>query len=87
MGDAKRGQRQGGVAHANGVIKIHLAPQQIAVALRLEFADELKTPEIEFKVIELEQHLSQLHPEVATLFVKPQSSAGFQDALLRRFGK
>jgi cation diffusion facilitator family transporter len=76
-----------GIAHANGVITIHLAPQQIVVALSLEFADELKTPEIEIKVIELENHLRHLHPEVATLFVKPQSSAGFQEAVLRRFGK
>ena len=76
-----------GVAHANGVITIHLAPQQIVVALSLEFADELKTPEIEVKVIELERRLRQLHPEVATLFVKPQSSLGFNVAVLRRFGK
>src|SRR4029077_6772797 len=32
-----------GVAHANGVITIHLAPEQIVVALSLEFADELRT--------------------------------------------
>jgi hypothetical protein len=28
-----------------------------------------------------------LHPEVVTLFVKPQSSLGFDVAVLRRFGK
>jgi len=75
-----------GIAHANGVITIHLAPRQIVVALSLEFADELKTPEIELKVIELERRLRDLHPEVATLFVKPQSSIGFEVASLRRFG-
>lgn len=33
-----------GVAQANGVLTIHLAPQQILVALSLEFADGLRTP-------------------------------------------
>ncbi|MEO7026781.1 MAG: cation diffusion facilitator family transporter, partial [Caulobacteraceae bacterium] len=33
-----------GVTHANGVLTVHLAPQEILVALSLEFADELKTP-------------------------------------------
>jgi len=76
-----------GVAHANGVITVHLAPRQIVVALSLEFADELNTPQIELKVIELERRLRLLYPSVATLFVKPQSSIGFEVASLRRFGR
>jgi cation diffusion facilitator family transporter len=75
-----------GVAHANGIITVHLAPQQIVVALSLEFADELRTPEIEVKVIELERRLRHLHPAIIALFVKPQSSSGFKDAIMRRFG-
>src|SRR5476649_892240 len=39
-----------GVAHANGVLTVHLAPHQIMAALSLEFADELRTSEIEAKV-------------------------------------
>jgi cation diffusion facilitator family transporter len=75
-----------GVAHANGIITVHLAPQQIVVALSLEFADELRTPDIEVKVIELERRLRHLHPAVIALFVKPQSSSAFKDAVVRRFG-
>jgi cation diffusion facilitator family transporter len=75
-----------GVAHANGVLTVHLAPQQIVIALSLEFADELRTPEIEAKVIELEQRVRLLHPEVVALFVKPQSRAGFNETARRRFG-
>jgi cation diffusion facilitator family transporter len=73
-----------GVAHANGVLTVHLAPQQIAVALSLEFADELLTPDIEVKVQNLERLLRNLHPEVIVVFVKPQSSAGYRDTLERR---
>ena len=75
-----------GVAHANGIITVHLAPEQILVALSLEFADELKTPEIELKIAELERRVRHLHPTVIAPFVKPQSSGGFKDAVGRRYG-
>ena len=64
-----------GVAHANGIITVHLAPEQILVALSLEFADELKTPEIELKIAELERRVRHLHPTVIALFVKPHRAA------------
>jgi cation diffusion facilitator family transporter len=76
-----------GVAQANGVLTIHLAPQQILVALSLEFADELRTPEIEAKVIELERRVRLMHPGVVALFVKPQSPGGFKETNERRYGK
>ena len=76
-----------GVNHANGVLTVHLAPQEILVALSLEFADELRTPEIEAKVIELERCVRLSHPEVVAVFVKPQSPEGFRESAARRFGK
>ena len=75
-----------GVDHANGVLTIHLAPQQIAVALSLEFADELRTSDIEVRVIELERRLRHAHPAVIALFVKPQSPSGYRDAVAKRQG-
>jgi len=74
-----------GVAHANGVITVHLGPEHIVVALSLEFADELRTPDIEVKVIELERRLRHLHPAVIAVFVKPQSSSGYKDAIATSF--
>jgi len=76
-----------GVNHANGVLTVHLAPQEILVALSLEFSDELRTPEIEAKVIELERCVRLSHPEVVAVFVKPQSPEGFRESAARRFGK
>ena len=75
-----------GVAHVNGVLTIHLAPQQILVGLSLEFADELRTPEIEARVVELERLVRLMHPAVIALFVKPQSAGGFVDTAERRHG-
>jgi cation diffusion facilitator family transporter len=75
-----------GVAHANGIITVHLAPDQILVALSLEFADDLRTTDIEAKIIELEKRVSHLHPTVVALFVKPQSSSRYKDGIQRRQG-
>jgi cation diffusion facilitator family transporter len=76
-----------GVTHANGILTVHLAPQEILVALSLEFADELKTPDIEAKVIELERCVRLSHPQVVAVFVKPQSPEGFRETAARRFGE
>jgi cation diffusion facilitator family transporter len=75
-----------GVAYANGVLTVHLAPQQIVVALSLEFADELRTSEIEAKVAELERRIRLKHPAVIALFVKPQSPEGYKETIERRYG-
>jgi cation diffusion facilitator family transporter len=75
-----------GVTHANGILTVHLAPKEILVALSLEFADELRTPDIEAKVVELERCVRLSHPEVVAVFVKPQSPEGFKATATRRFG-
>jgi cation diffusion facilitator family transporter len=77
-------ERIPGVSHANGILAVHLAPQQILVALSLEFSDELRTPDIESKIVELEKHVRQSHPDVIALFIKPQSPAGYRDSIARR---
>jgi cation diffusion facilitator family transporter len=68
-----------GVVHANEAITVHLAPQQILVALSVEFADELRSPDIEARVIELEQRVRASHPAVVVLFIKPQTSHHFKE--------
>jgi cation diffusion facilitator family transporter len=75
-----------GIKHAKGILTVHLAPRQIVIALSLQFANNLKTREIEAKVAELERLVCQSHPEIVRLFVKPQSSAGFKEAVRRRSG-
>jgi cation diffusion facilitator family transporter len=63
----------------NGLFTVQLAPDQVVVALSLEFADDLHTPEIESAVIEIEKRLRTAHPEVVTVFVKPQTNRTYQD--------
>jgi cation diffusion facilitator family transporter len=62
-----------GVDSASAALTVHLAPDQIVVALSLEFDDALKTPDIEKLVITLEKLIREQHPEVVSLFIKPQT--------------
>jgi cation diffusion facilitator family transporter len=63
------------VHRANGVITVHLAPEQVLVALSAEFHDRLTAPEIERGVETLEQRLRAAYPQIVALFVKPQTAA------------
>jgi cation diffusion facilitator family transporter len=67
-----------GLVGANGILTIHLAPDQIVVALSLEFDDALRTPDIEAAVARLEQRVRDAFPQVVALFVKPQTRGGFE---------
>ncbi len=74
-------ENQSGIEGANGVVATHLAPDQVVVALSLEFADELRTSDIEKEVQELEARIREKQSEVIALFVKPQNRKGLKDAV------
>ncbi len=74
-------------SRANGVLTVQLAPDQILAALSLEFADDLRAPQIEEAVIEIERKIRAAHPEVVTLFIKPQTARTFSETFRRRFGE
>jgi divalent metal cation (Fe/Co/Zn/Cd) transporter len=60
------------VEKVNDLVTVHLAPDQVVAALSLEFKDALTTPQIESAVTGIEQHIRATHPEVVSVFVKPQ---------------
>jgi len=66
------------VERANGVLTIHLAPQQVVAAISAEFADDLTTPDIEACIARIETTVNASHPEVTTLFVKPQNAGTYR---------
>jgi cation diffusion facilitator family transporter len=69
-----------GIDGTNGIIALQLGPTQVVVALSVEFADELRTPEIESVVERLEQRVRDRIPDVVALFVKPQTCGRFLQA-------
>jgi cation diffusion facilitator family transporter len=66
------------IEQANGVLTVHLGPQQVVAALSAEFARDLTTPEIEACVTRIETGVKAQHPEITTLFVKPQSAGTYR---------
>ena len=70
--------QQPGIARANGVVTTHLGPYQIVAAVSAEFEDTCTAPEIEDTVNKLESALKAAHPEISTVFVKPQTKATWE---------
>jgi cation diffusion facilitator family transporter len=77
--------RNPAVRRVNGLLTAQLAPDQILVALSLEFSDDLRVPELEERVIEIEHSIRARHGEVTALFVKPQTPKTFSAARRDRF--
>ncbi|WP_376984928.1 cation diffusion facilitator family transporter [Bosea sp. R86505] len=77
---------ESGVAGANGLLSVQLAPDQVLVALSIEFGDAMCSSQIEDQVVEMERKIRASHPEVVALFIKPQTAKGFATARRARFG-
>jgi cation diffusion facilitator family transporter len=75
------------LSHANGVLTVQLAPDQVLAGLSLQFPPDLKATQIEDSVIVIEQRIRASHPEVVTLFIKPQTGVSWKEAIRRRFGE
>jgi cation diffusion facilitator family transporter len=69
-----------GIERVNGLFTTHLGPHQIVAALSLEFRDELNVQAVEAAVGRIEDEIRKTHPEIVTLFVKPQTPAGYNRA-------
>jgi len=63
-----------GVRCANGVLTVQMGPSQVVAALSAEFEDALTTPEIEACINRIEKQAKVAHPEIISLFVKPQTA-------------
>ncbi|MFZ6182715.1 cation diffusion facilitator family transporter [Nannocystis pusilla] len=74
------------VRAANGALTSQLAPDQIFVALSLEFEDDLRVPVVEDAVATIEAKVRAAHPEVTALFIKPETPKAFAQAHDRLFG-
>ncbi|MGX7876110.1 cation diffusion facilitator family transporter [Mesorhizobium sp. ORM6] len=71
-------QRDPAVQRANGVLTVHMGPEEIVAGLSIEFEDHLAAPEIEACVERIEARLKEEIPEVTRLFVKPQTSGTWE---------
>ncbi|HET7849769.1 MAG TPA: cation diffusion facilitator family transporter [Pseudolabrys sp.] len=79
-------RRTPGIERGQIVFTVHLSPDQVIVALSLEFRDDLTAPDIEKTTAALERAIHEALPEVIAIFVKPQAGAPKPPAVLRRGG-
>ena len=63
------------VATIGRLVTVHLAPDQIVVALDVSFKDDLLASQIEMDIASLNDQLRTKHPEVVAVFVNPKRTA------------
>jgi cation diffusion facilitator family transporter len=71
-------QQDPAVQRANGILSVHIGPEDIVAGLSIEFEDHLTAPEIEACIERLERRLKVEMPEIANLFVKPQTTGTWE---------
>jgi cation diffusion facilitator family transporter len=79
-------RKTSGIERAQVVFTVHLSPEQVVVALNLEFRDELTAPDIERVTRELEGAVHEAHPQVIAIFVKPQTMPASSPSGFGRMG-
>lgn len=62
-----------GVHAPNEILTMHFGPQDVLVAMSLDFEDTLPSKDIETAVTNIEKKIKQVHPEVTRVFVEAQS--------------
>ncbi len=75
-----------GIHGVNGIITSQMSPDEIVAAMSVEFEPDLRVPDVERIVAELEAQVRQKHPDVLKLFVKPQKCADFREAYQQTTG-
>ncbi|RUU59380.1 cation diffusion facilitator family transporter [Mesorhizobium sp. M2C.T.Ca.TU.002.02.1.1] len=71
-------QEDPAVQRANGILSVHIGPEEIVAGLSIEFEDHLTAPEIEACVERLEARLKKEMPQISKLFVKPQATGTWE---------
>jgi cation diffusion facilitator family transporter len=62
-----------GILRPNEILTMHFGPQDVLVALSLDFADGLSAVDVERTVTSIERQIKAAHPEVTRVFVEAQS--------------
>ena len=75
-----------GNSRANGVLTLHLAPDQVMAAMSFEFDDALTAPQIEQMIADIERRIHEAHPEITSLFIKPQNPQQYTRRIRETFG-
>jgi cation diffusion facilitator family transporter len=69
--------QENGVANFNGLLSFQIGPQEVVVALSMDFEPDLPAREVQETVDRLESRIRKAHPDIILVLVKPQSPATF----------
>lgn len=75
-----------GLEAVNGAIAVHLSPNEVLLALSIDFEESLSTRDIERAVGNVENRVRAEFPEISALFIKPQSPEAYRNSIRLRFG-
>lgn len=67
------------VETANGAITIHLAPDQILVAVSLAYRPDCSAAEVQSSVAKLDHRIALAHPDVIAFLVKPETAERYRE--------
>ncbi|MDL2408213.1 cation diffusion facilitator family transporter [Rhizobium calliandrae] len=67
------------VETVNGVVSVHLSPDQLLVAISVAFKAGLNTETLEAAVAQIEASLRAGFPQIVALFIKPQSQSHYAE--------
>jgi len=66
------------VCAVTGVLSVQMGPEQVVAALSAEFEDQRSTAQIEACIARIERAARAEHPQLQSLFVKPQTPEAWQ---------
>ncbi|MDP1632866.1 MAG: cation diffusion facilitator family transporter [Caulobacter sp.] len=69
-----------GVVGLNQALTMHFGPNEVFVALSLDFEDDLSAADVERIVTRMEQAIKRAHPDVRQMFIEAQSLAAHRRA-------
>jgi divalent metal cation (Fe/Co/Zn/Cd) transporter len=69
------------ILHINELRTMHLAPQEILLALSVDFADGISSQAVEKAVSQLEREIKESYPQVSRVFIEVQAK---HDGMARR---
>ena len=71
------------VRHINELRTMHMAPNDILLALSIDFHDNLNAGRVEQTIYRLERDIKSRFPDVKRLFIEVQSAAHHDEMLAR----
>lgn len=70
----KIAEKMPGIVNVNGVLTVHVSPNNIVAALSIKFDDDLRIAELEPIVVKLERAIKHRHPEVSSVSLMPETA-------------